>query len=72
MSIDDSWVVFFVKGFFKFIFAFLILCGVIWLLFTYGADRYKQGQIDYANGVIKYEMIENTNVEQIWVEIEEE
>ena len=33
--------------------------------------NYKQGQIDYANDIIKYELREQDNHEYIWVEKEE-
>jgi len=34
-------------------------------------NYYKQGQIDYANGIIKYELREQDNNEYIWVEKED-
>jgi len=33
-------------------------------------NYYKQGQIDYANDIIKYELREQDNHEYIWVEKE--
>jgi len=33
-------------------------------------ENYKQGQIDYANDIIKYELREQDNHEYIWVEKE--
>ena len=34
-------------------------------------NHYKQGQIDYANGIIKYELREQDNHEYIWVKKED-
>jgi hypothetical protein len=35
-------------------------------------DHYKQGQIDYANDIIKYELREQDNHEYIWVKKEDD
>lgn len=71
MSFEDSWAVFFIKGFFKFVGALILLILILIMGGLWGQNRYKQGQIDYANGVIKYELIEKTSTKQTWVEIEQ-
>ena len=38
------------------------------LIFHFAVPDYKQGQIDYANGIIKYELKQQANGEKIWVE----
>ncbi len=71
MNPNDSLAVFLLKGFFKLIGALIILILILILGGLWGDFQYKQGQIDYANGVIKYELVEQQNTKQVWVEIED-
>lgn len=70
MSVDDSVTWFLVKGFMKVVLATLVFILVIIASGIYGDYMYKRGQVDYANGVIKYELIETNTVKQKWVAIE--
>ena len=43
-----------------------------WVGWDYKAafqDGYKQGQIDYANGVVRWELSEQDNGERVWKEV---
>ena len=65
---NDSTKQLFMGFFIGIVFSFVI-CGV-WILPCLSHESYRQGQIDYANDIIKYELREQDNHEYIWVEKE--
>jgi uncharacterized membrane protein len=46
----------------------LVFWALIVVGFTLWDRAYKQGQIDYANGIIKYELKQQANMEKVWQE----
>lgn len=62
---DDAIIPFFIG----IIFSLIVFCVVIEPSISH--ENYKQGQIDYANDIIKYELREQDNHQYIWVEKED-
>jgi hypothetical protein len=61
---DDAIIPFFMG----ILFSLIVFC--IFIVPSISHENYKQGQIDYANDIIKYELREQDNHEYIWVEKE--
>jgi len=51
--------------------AFSLIIFGVGIVPSISHENYKQGQIDYANDIIKYELREQDNHEYIWVEKED-
>ena len=53
--------------------AFTVFIAIVMFIFGIiigSISGYKEGQIDYANGEVKYELVEQKNEERIWEKID--